>query len=150
MREQVVLGGERFLASLRERIQGDAQEQRGARRLLAQRPELAAVIAAVEAVKGEKWEAFRERHADRGRDLVLYLGRRLCGMKLAALAETAGLKNYAVAATNARRYERCLERDKAEASKVRKVLKLLHCKTSLAGDAIEQPGGRGRDDDAVG
>ena len=49
-------------------------------------------------------------------------------MKLAALAETAGLKNYAVAATNARRYERCLERDKAEASKVRKVLQLLHCK----------------------
>ena len=128
MREQVVLGGERFLASLRERIQGDAQEQRGARRLLARRPGLPAVIAAVEAVKGEKWEAFRERHADRGRDLVLYLGRRLCGMKLAALAETAGLKNYAVVATNARRYERRLERDKAEASKVRKVLQLLHCK----------------------
>ena len=73
-------------------------------------------------------EAFRERHADRGRDLVLYLGRRLCGMKLAALAAAVELKNYAVAATNARRYERCLERDKAEASKVRKVLQLLNCK----------------------
>ena len=41
------------------------------------RPDLEAVIAAVEWVKGEKWDEFRDRHGDRGRDLVLHLGRPL-------------------------------------------------------------------------
>ena len=41
-----------------ERVGG--QEQRGAKRLLAERPELATVIATVEAVKGEKWAAFHD------------------------------------------------------------------------------------------
>ena len=31
---------------------------------------------AVEEVKGERWEEFRDRHGDWGRDAALYLGRR--------------------------------------------------------------------------
>ena len=77
-----------------EFLSGDAQEQRGARRLIEVRPDLAAVIAAVERVKGEKWDEFRDRHGDRGRDLVLYLGRPLCGLKLKELAAAVGLPNY--------------------------------------------------------
>ena len=42
------------------------------------------------AVKGERWAEFRDRHGDWGRDLVLYLGRKRCGLKLGALSELAG------------------------------------------------------------
>ncbi len=42
-------------------------------------------------VKCEPWETFRDRHGDRGRDLVLFLGRRVCGLKLKELAREAGL-----------------------------------------------------------
>src|SRR5881394_3727645 len=80
LQEQVVLGGAEFLAGLRKHVRGDAQEQRAARRLAEARPRLEAVIAAVERVKGEKWDEFRDRHGDRGRDMVLYLGRRVCGL----------------------------------------------------------------------
>ena len=72
-----MLGGAEFLAGLGKPIRGDAQEQMRARRLTEVRPDLEAVIAAVERVKGEKWYQFRVRHEDRGRDLVLHLGRPL-------------------------------------------------------------------------
>jgi hypothetical protein len=45
VREQVVLGGAEFLRGLRKHVIGDGQEQRGARRLMAERPALEAVIA---------------------------------------------------------------------------------------------------------
>jgi hypothetical protein len=61
LREQVVLGGTEFLAQLRGRVRGNDQEQRGARRLIQERPGLNEVIAAVEQVKAEKCEAFRDR-----------------------------------------------------------------------------------------
>jgi hypothetical protein len=50
---------------------------------------------------------------DSGRDMGLYLGRRLCGLKLVALAEAAGLRNYGVVATNVKRYQQRLETDRA-------------------------------------
>jgi len=128
LREQVVLGGVEFLKELRERIGGHAQEQRGARRLLAERPGLAQVVKAVETVKGEPWEAFRDRYGDTGRDMVLYLGRWLCGMKLRDLAEAAEMRNDAVVATNAIRYEKRMKESRAEQATVRKVLELLKCK----------------------
>ena len=69
----MVLGGADFLEALRKHIRGDEQEQRGAKRLVEEkRPGLAAVIAGVEKIKGEKWNAFRDRHGDRGREMVLY------------------------------------------------------------------------------
>ncbi|MBM3838102.1 MAG: hypothetical protein FJ398_09080 [Verrucomicrobia bacterium] len=61
------------------------------------------------------------------RDLALYLGRRLCGMKLAELAQAVGLRNYGVVATNAIRYERRLEQDRAEKARMKQVLGLWNC-----------------------
>jgi hypothetical protein len=89
-------------------VSGNEPEQRGARRLLAERPPFAAVIAALENVKGRKWADFRDQYGDTERDLALYLGRRLCGLKLAELARWVDLRNYGVVATNAKRYERRL------------------------------------------
>ena len=127
VQEQVVLGSAKFLAALKKHIHGDEQEQRGVRRLIESRPQLRAVIAAVERVKGEKWDEFRERHGDRGRDMVLYLGRRVCTMKLQELAEAVGLRNYAAVATNVKRYDQWLQRDRGEQRRMKQVEKLLNC-----------------------
>ena len=95
--------------------------------MMRERPPFEAVIAAVEKVKGCKWSDFRDAYGDTGRDLALYLGRRLCGMKLRELAKAVELRNYGVVAANARRYERRLERDRAEKARMKQVVKLLNC-----------------------
>jgi hypothetical protein len=64
-------------------VSGNEQEQRSARRLRAERLLLAVVIAAIEQVKGRKWAEFRDPYGDSGRDMALFWGRRLCGLKLA-------------------------------------------------------------------
>ncbi len=91
------------------------------------RPGLEVVIAAVERVKGEKWDEFRDRHGDRGRDLVLYLGRRLCGLKLKELAAAVGLPNYSVVATNTKRYKQRLQSDRTEQAQMKAVAHLFNC-----------------------
>ena len=55
----------------------------------------------MESVKGEKWEAFRDRHGDRGRDMVLYLGRKLIEAR-----------EYATVAMAVKRFEMGLKRSK--------------------------------------
>jgi len=115
-------------ADLNQWRSGNEQEQRGARRLVEARLLLETVIIAVEQVKGQKWDEFREKHGYRGRDMVLYLGRRVCGLKLAELAKAVGLRNYAVVATNAKRYERTLEKDRTEQARMKQVCHLLNCK----------------------
>jgi putative transposase len=126
VREQVVLGGKEFLRQLSSTSAGTSRSS-GARRLMAERPTFAAVVAAVEKVKGRKWAEFRDEHGDSGRDLALYLGRRVCGLKLLELAKEAGMSNYGVVATNARRYELRLGRDRTEQSRAAQTLKLFNC-----------------------
>jgi hypothetical protein len=122
-----MLGGAVFLAGLRKSVSGNEQEQRGARRLVAERPPFEAVIAAIEKVKGRKWSDFRDPYGDMGRDMALYLGRRLCGLKLAELPQRVDLRNYGVVATNAKRCERRLARDRPEQAEMKRVLDLFYC-----------------------
>ena len=49
----------------------------------------------MESVKKEKWERFRDRHGDWGRDAALYFGRKQGRMKLRELSEAAGNMEYA-------------------------------------------------------
>lgn len=60
-------------------------------------------MGAVEAIKGEKWEPFRDRHGDWGRDAALWLGRRR------ELAERAGGIDYASAGAAVSRSGRQLQ-----------------------------------------
>ena len=128
LREQAVLGSQAFLEELRTCIRGDKLEQRGARRLRLARLSLAAVIQAVQKVKCEPWETFRDRHGDRGRDLVLFLGRRMCGLKLKELARESGLAEYAGVAMAVKRYEALRDRDPVEQACFRQVVELLNVK----------------------
>jgi putative transposase len=128
LKEQVVLGTQEFVVGLRQQLAGDEREQRGARRLREQRPDLGSVIRCVEDVRGQKWDQFRDLHADTGRDLVLYLGRKVCGIKLKDLAAVAGVKEYATVAMAVKRYEARLKRQRTLQEECRRVEQLLNVK----------------------
>jgi len=108
LRAQAVLGSEEFLREVIGQVSGNKREQ-GALRQLEKRPSLAAVIAAVEKVKGEKWAEFRDRYGDWGRDVVMHLGRRVSGMKLGELGSAVGGIDYVTVSNGVRRLERKME-----------------------------------------
>jgi hypothetical protein len=110
VRGGALLGGERFLEKMQAYLKGNDQEQAGLWQLQG-RPTLAVAIAAVEKLKGQKWEEFRDVHGDWGRDLVLYLGRTRCGMTLRELAAAAGGVQYGSIGAALRRFGRQLKAD---------------------------------------
>ena len=122
--EQVVLGGAEFLRKVRHGLRGDAREQTGLRRLLG-RPVLSDVIKVVEKLKGQRWENFRDRYGDLGRDLVLYLGRKACGLKLRELAEAAGGIDYVSVSAAVKRFSIRAEKEKAVGRVKKEAEKLL-------------------------
>lgn len=128
LKEGAILGSAQFVQQVREHLAGDGQEQRAAARLRTQWLDLPEVIAAVERVKGERWEAFRDRHGDGARDMILYLGRRRCGMKLKELGAACGLDNYGSVVMAIRRYERKLARDAAESERLNEITQMLYVK----------------------
>ena len=70
-----------------------------------------------------------DRHGgDRGRDLVLYLGRSVCGMKLTELARSVGAKEYASVAMAIRRYAAHLSQNALERGRVKQASELLNVK----------------------
>src|SRR5258708_38972948 len=83
------LGGPEFVRAMCEKVSGNAREQ-SALKQLAPRPLLQEVIREVERLKGQPWEEFRDRYRDSGRDLVLWFGRKRCGLTLRALAQRVG------------------------------------------------------------
>jgi chromosomal replication initiation ATPase DnaA len=62
--------------------------------------------------KGEAWESFRDRHGDPGRDIVLVLARRCCGLTLTELGAAAGNMNYWSVSEAIRRIEQRRTEDK--------------------------------------
>jgi REP element-mobilizing transposase RayT len=126
LKEQVVLGGPLFLEKLRPHVKGNAREQCGAARLARARPQLGEVIAAMEKLRGQSWAGFRDRHGDHGRDLVLYVGQRVCGMKLRELAAATGMTEYSAASIAIRRFARRLEYGEVERAELRQLCQMLN------------------------
>ena len=89
----ILLGAKEWVEQMRRVVKGDAKEQPEVRRLQV-RPNWKQVVEAVEAVKGERWESFRDRIGDWGRDVALLLGRREGGLKLGELGEVCGGLDY--------------------------------------------------------
>ena len=82
------------------------------------------MVNGVEQFKGEKWEMFRDRHGDRGRELALHLARARGGMTLTELAKLAGLKSAAAVAMGLRRYATRLRTDARERAQLAKVTQM--------------------------
>jgi putative transposase len=110
LKGQFVLGGKELLEGLRRSVAGKRREQPQARSLVV-RPAFDDLVKAVERARGQKWERFRDGYGDWGRDLVLYLGRRECGLKLKELGKSAGGMDYAAVSVAVKRFERRLARD---------------------------------------
>ena len=81
------------------------------------------VVAAVERVKREKWEEFRDRSGDWGRDLALLVARRRCGLTLRELAAKLDGVGYAAVQVAVRRLAARVERQKRLQEIMAKVLK---------------------------
>jgi len=124
----VVLGGRGFVDRIRGLLQGNEKEQPGLRQLR-QRHRIEDVIKAVEAVKGEKWAAFRDRYGDWGRDTVLYFGRKKCGQKLRELGELAGGVDDATVGSAVQRLTQTAKRNQT----VARLLKQVEAKLQNAG-----------------
>jgi len=108
---QMLLGRAAFVKRLRRMAQGNQREQ-PALKQLRQRPGWERAVRVVEELKGEKWEQFRDRYGDWGRDVVLYLARHCCGMKLRQLTEVAGGLDYGSVSNTVQRLARQAARDK--------------------------------------
>jgi hypothetical protein len=104
----LVLGSEAFLEVIRQQVTGNKREQ-PALGALEHRPRLAQVIKVVESLKQEKWDDFRDRYGDWGRDLVLYLGRVRCGLKLRELASAVGGIDYTAVGIAVKRFQQKLD-----------------------------------------
>jgi REP element-mobilizing transposase RayT len=106
----LLLGTAQFVQCCRKLLHGNPREQPQLKQLRS-RPGLTEVVRAVERLKGEPWERFRDRHGDWGRDLALYTARRHCGVRLRELAGAAGNLNYGSVAVIVQRFERRLQND---------------------------------------
>ena len=124
--ERVVLGSEEFLDRLKKHVRGDPREQGAVRRLTKTRPLMSAAITATEKVKGQTWEEMCTHHGDNGRDLVLYLGQRVCGLKLRELATMAELKSYGAVAMAVRRFSERLQQSKPDRATLKQVCQMLN------------------------
>ena len=104
----VILGSDEFVRAIRRKMKGNVKEQPSLRALRA-RPTWQQIVRAVEKIKNERWKDFRDRYGDWGRDLAMYLGRRLGGMKLAQLGEAVGGLDYRSASWVVKRFARKME-----------------------------------------
>jgi REP element-mobilizing transposase RayT len=90
----LVLGTERFARKVRGKLR--ISEETLGREDLRARMSLGELTGIVEKLKAEKWEAFRDRHGDWGRDLVWWAGRQYGGLRLSELAALSGVGYTAV------------------------------------------------------
>jgi hypothetical protein len=108
---RLLLGGAGFVKRLRSLAKGNRREEPSLKGLQ-QRPGWEQAVRAVEHHKGEKWEQFRDRYGDYGRDVVLYLARHCCGMKLRELVDLAGGLDYGSISNAVQKLGRQAHRDK--------------------------------------
>ncbi len=76
-------------------------------------------------IRKEKWERFRDRHGNAGRDLALYLARTASGMSLRELSEHSQIQ-YVSAATAVRRFAERTRRDRKIAELLQQALSQLN------------------------
>ena len=72
-----------------------------------------AVVEAAEKVRGAKWDDWRERHGDWGRDAAMHVAVRHGGMRLAEVVRAVKGIRYQAAAQAVKRFATSLEKDAA-------------------------------------
>jgi len=100
------------------------------KRPVAARVGLGEILGAVAQVKGEPWEAFRNRHGDPGVALVLRLARRYTGLTLREPGAAVGGMDYAAVSIAIKRQHPRVQPDPALAAQERKAINLLKVEIS--------------------
>jgi putative transposase len=106
---QIAIGSETFCKSFQAR--GDRREMTALRKLERQ-VDWNDVRRGVERIKEERWEDFRDRHGDWGRDMALTVARLKCGMTLSSLGTVAGGMHYSAVSQAVRTFQHRLRHDK--------------------------------------
>ncbi len=106
----VVLGTARFAEELRQQARGNPREQK-ALRGPSRTTSWEQIVAALEQIKGERWNEFAERHGDWGRDAALWLGRTAGRLRLTELGRRVGNLDYAVVSKAIARFETRMRTD---------------------------------------
>jgi chromosomal replication initiation ATPase DnaA len=119
-----VLGERSFADKWAKLLKGDAREQPDLQRLKP-RVSFDEVVKVVERIRGELWSEFRERHGDKGRDLVLHLAQQRTGLTLRELGSACGDLSMATVSEGIRRFKRDLQNFPKTRAELRKVEKEL-------------------------
>jgi len=106
----LVLGGESFAERVRKQLR--VGREASGKRALRRRRTFADVVGAAERLTGETWAAFRDRHGDRRRDLVLWVAKCCTGLTAAELGRLAGGMDYAAVNMAIRRFRSAQGRNK--------------------------------------
>ena len=61
------------------------------------------IVKIVERLKKSRWDEFRDKRGDAGRDIVLWAGRRFGGMTLKEIGDNTGGMDYSAVAVSIRR-----------------------------------------------
>jgi hypothetical protein len=115
-----ILGTEAFAEQLRRTLKGNKREQPELRHL-SKGVTWERIVQSVETAKGERWEEFKDRHGDWGRDAALWLGRRIGRLSLKSLAEQMGGLDYTAAGAASARFGRRLAHDRKMAKTIRDI-----------------------------
>jgi len=107
----LVLGGERFARRIRGRLKIDRET--GGRRDLGRRMDFDGIVRIVERLKKAKWDAFRDKRGDPGREVVLWAARRYGGMPLKELGQRVGGMDYSAVAVSVLRLLKRSQKDRA-------------------------------------
>jgi REP element-mobilizing transposase RayT len=99
----LVLGAERFAKKVRGRIRVDREHE--GRNELKRRKGFEEIVRMVERIKHEKWDLFRDRYGDWGRDLVMWACFHYGGMRLREVGEHVGGIDYSAVAMGVRRVD---------------------------------------------
>lgn len=94
----LILGGERFARKVRGHLKVGRENSR--RRELSRWLGFEEIVKIVERLKKAKWDEFKDKRGDTGRDLVLWAGRRFGGMTLKELGEKTGGMDYSAVAVS--------------------------------------------------
>jgi hypothetical protein len=119
LKGQFYLGSQQTWEKLCQTVKAGTREQPQGR-TLGRRPSFAEIVSVVEELKGEKWEEICDRRSDWGRELALYLGRRLSVMKLRDLGQQVGGSDYAAVSIAIKRFEGRLSAEPKRAQIVQK------------------------------
>jgi chromosomal replication initiation ATPase DnaA len=121
---QLILGGATLKNKAQRFLRGDRREQRAIGQL--QRRQVSEIIEVVSQLKGEAWKEYRDRRGDEGRDLVLWLARRYCGLRLRELGQLAGGLDYAAVSVAMTRFAQRMRTDRPLAKHVAKAVRMFN------------------------